>query len=1099
MKRVLLLASAALFLAAAAVGAQNYVLTNGSPASTFTATKNGVALAENVTQDSALNSIRRNAIGEAVTIQLGGGSPLDMGNGPLRFEQLTATEVSRFNFTKIKLTGNIKTTGPTALYFTGSSSYGITEVEINANLEGGISANSSASGYRFAITGGSINLTSGSSNFFRDNKVTISGGTFSKTSGWGSYGLVDSENGDLTITGGTFETKNNRYVISLDGSGKAMISGGEFKTDTAETSVIGILRTASVTINGGKITNSAAGGVAVNLLTAGGALTLGGSPEITGALSFKYAGRVSADTTFNPGALKYKLLLAGSILNPGAIVVRGGGAHVGSFQYVHPPYTLAAAGGNIVITLPANFTAPKYVITSGADGSFLAKKSGTDKEWSNASMSIVIDSIRADAQALPCSLQFGNGTSYLDVASGRVIISGSSGDGWGKVTLLGKLSGTASSNQGGPIPILTVGDVTVDNFADIKVNDASPPYVIRFSANTDFTHKGGEIAGGIYLIGVSRSALTVSGGKVRFIHNSSGDMSENTITVSGGTVGDSSLTSAAIRNDHNSDGDDIIISGGMVVSADTSENGGTIRNVGKSCNVKITGGTILNIANTEKDAHAVYSKTDRGVVDITGGKISRVNNTASDPRGAAVYVEQNAVDSEFVKMLSISGTAEITSNAWYTVQIKGNGISSYGALVGGAEAEISGGKIENTLENKSGCAVYSAGGARVTISGTAELSAKSYNGKTPPQGGPRIQSGVVYGYRSMIYILGGKIKSIVTDTAAYNPIAVTTHSYQQAPGGTGIYVGGTPDIEGALYFAYGGATSVLTDGLQAFRPGTRVYKVATNSQMTEGMAMVSNGAGFTSNFALATVYSDNVANDRGFRLGANGDHIVATAGSVYDVSFNVMGASGTPPATIKVIAGGTLGELAKPATKGYVSAGGFTNDGKWYRSNGMLGGQHIQGPEFKFGIGNDGTRVNDDMTLILSWTDVISVLASNREIPAAQGPTVIAIAPVSVVAAAGELSAGPIPSALLSGNVSFFWNGAPIKAGKLSIFDAAGNAVTGVAIGDKSGAAGKRTVAVWNLTDAKGRPVAAGTYLAKGVITTKSGSSERVSIVLGVK
>jgi len=493
-------------------------------------------------------------------------------------------------------------------------------------------------------------------------------------------------------------------------------------------------------------------------------------------------------------------------------------------------------------------------------------------------------------------------------------------------------------------------------------------------------------------------------------------------------------------------------------------------------------------------------------VDITGGKIIRVNNTTGYPRGAAVYVEQSAVDSEFVKMLSISGTAEITSNSWYTVYIKGNGATNRGgALVGGAEAEISGGKIENTSENTDGGknAVYAGEATKVTISGTAELSAKSYNGKAFPPGGPSIQSGVVYGYRSKLYILGGKIRSIVTDTAAYNPIAVSNHSYQSS-GGAMTYIGGTPDIEGALYLAYGGVPSVLTDGLQAFRPGTRVYKVATNERMTEGKAIVSNGAGFTSNFALATVYTDNVANDRSYVLGANGDNIVATANGVYKVTFNLNGSTSAPaPEVISVVKNGTLGEAAKPPLNRYVitksDGKNYSNDGDWHVSNGVVGGVVSVGDVFDFGLGVKGTEVTGNMMLTLLWTDdEVSVLASDREIPAARGPEVAVIAPIAVTAA-GEFTAGPIPSVLRSGKVSFFWNGAPIKAGKLSIFDAAGNAVTGVAIGDKSGAAGKRAVAVWNQTDAKGRPVAAGTYLAKGVITTKSGSSERVSIVLGVK
>jgi hypothetical protein len=146
-----------------------------------------------------------------------------------------------------------------------------------------------------------------------------------------------------------------------------------------------------------------------------------------------------------------------------------------------------------------------------------------------------------------------------------------------------------------------------------------------------------------------------------------------------------------------------------------------------------------------------------------------------------------------------------------------------------------------------------------------------------------------------------------------------------------------------------------------------------------------------------------------------------------------------------------------------------------------------------------GTNVTGNMTLTLLWTDeAVSVLASSREIPAAPAAEVTAIAPVAVMAV-GELTAGPVPQMSRSGKISFFWNGAPVKSGKLSVFDAAGKVVGKVAVSDNSGIAGRRPVAAWNLKDSRGRPVAEGVYLAKGVIATKSGKSERVSVLLGVR
>jgi flagellar hook assembly protein FlgD len=71
--------------------------------------------------------------------------------------------------------------------------------------------------------------------------------------------------------------------------------------------------------------------------------------------------------------------------------------------------------------------------------------------------------------------------------------------------------------------------------------------------------------------------------------------------------------------------------------------------------------------------------------------------------------------------------------------------------------------------------------------------------------------------------------------------------------------------------------------------------------------------------------------------------------------------------------------------------------------------------------------------------------------------------------------------------VQFFRNGALIKGATLHIYDASGNLVRSV----KSG--------TWDLRDAKGRPVSAGTYLVRGVVVGKDGKREMVSAVAGVR
>jgi len=66
--------------------------------------------------------------------------------------------------------------------------------------------------------------------------------------------------------------------------------------------------------------------------------------------------------------------------------------------------------------------------------------------------------------------------------------------------------------------------------------------------------------------------------------------------------------------------------------------------------------------------------------------------------------------------------------------------------------------------------------------------------------------------------------------------------------------------------------------------------------------------------------------------------------------------------------------------------------------------------------------------------------------------------------------------------------------------------VNRVAVSDHPGAARhpsaggelRRVIGSWNLTDAKGRPVSAGTYLIRGVVTV-DGKREHVSVIVSVR
>jgi len=102
-------------------------------------------------------------------------------------------------------------------------------------------------------------------------------------------------------------------------------------------------------------------------------------------------------------------------------------------------------------------------------------------------------------------------------------------------------------------------------------------------------------------------------------------------------------------------------------------------------------------------------------------------------------------------------------------------------------------------------------------------------------------------------------------------------------------------------------------------------------------------------------------------------------------------------------------------------------------------------------------------------------------------------------------SVGPNPASGLSGPIRFFRFGVHIESATLYVYDVVGNAVRKIEIekdigGNLSAASAKskRLIGSWDLKDAYGRPVPAGTYLVKGIIKASDGKDEKVSAVVGV-
>jgi len=194
-----------------------------------------------------------------------------------------------------------------------------------------------------------------------------------------------------------------------------------------------------------------------------------------------------------------------------------------------------------------------YIITSSG-GSFSATKSGSTFSGQTGTIETVLTSIRTHANENDITIQFGNGTSALDIQGNRVEIKNPTGGSWvdkewGNVTISGKI--TANTTGASPVAVIFDEGVWGSSRADITQN----------STNT----------GAIALQKKGAGTLAITGGTVAGITAVSVD-TNSTVTVSGGTIRGTGSSGTAITSYGK-----IILSGTpTITSANTLTNGGTI-------------------------------------------------------------------------------------------------------------------------------------------------------------------------------------------------------------------------------------------------------------------------------------------------------------------------------------------------------------------------------------------------------------------------------------------------------------------------------------------------------------------------------------------
>jgi len=1071
MRRILGLAAVSLFVFAVAAAAQLQYVVTGSDES-FSVAKSGspVTGASDVSMAAAINAIRMDAQSAAVSIRFGADSTdtvklVNYDSDVIRFtaalsetawdpDSGKSVTVTYPAWGKITISGNIASSrGSYGGDLAVSGSLGGITIESSVNIEStsyeviGISGdNNDPAATTFTITGGDLSATRE-----ENGSVISSGGALLKITGgkiwkanatlnvWGytngpvvsaswvemTGGAISQKDGvalnvaKLTISGGKIETTGRGTAINSNyGFDSVAISGTAeiVSASSGDTATIVINSYydygGNITISGGKVANSANGGRAVYIQNAATTFALTGKPEIIGAIATRSAGRISVDSSFAPGDNKYTLQPLAGARADSAVVVIGGAAKKDNFVFNNPPYEMVVKGADLVISTPTDITPSTYTITAAGDPynvRFRVRKDASTTNFAMDSIQNALKAIQNDAKGLPCNIRLGDGVAVVNMRAFPITFDGSIGEGWGKISLSGKMTSTAAADRGYPWGAVTLRyGVSLESTAEI---DNTNGYGFSIGDNSGVTVKDGTVSSSITAIYISSgsAAATIAGGTVS--NNQSN--------------GEYSYYGPAISNN----GGTLIISGGAVKAA----------------------GPQNYAVNSSYNARTVIS----GTAEISSEDTTQIGR----------YIE----DGDYT---------------YYSDDYESGTVRNSNATI-----EITGGTISNTSKS---------GGAAIYHNAYDSTKKTVIYGGTITSQNAKSGHGTVHSNSGTIEILGGEI----SNTADNNDVAVVSKlkggNADDSPGI--IAFGGSPTINGLITT---GSLTVLTSGENAFNPGDKIYNLINKTPLlgngggieivlTEGQTILTDGARFIPNFAIAADSGYN----KGFKLAANGNDAVATTSDIYVIDFNLNGGVGTPPPSIYVAAGARLGEAAMPPTAGYRDAGSHLNDGIWYRSVGHSGGVHTLGTPFRFDAVN-GTRVNDDMILVLNWTDEVSVLANDRVIPQTTGTETAAVAPVTVTA--GELTVGPNPAARQSGAVNFFWSGKGLASGKLFVYDASGSLVKKINIAGKSAVnSGKRSVGSWDLTDAKGRPAAEGTYLVRGTIVTQSGSKVKASALVGV-
>jgi hypothetical protein len=460
--------------------------------------------------------------------------------------------------------------------------------------------------------------------------------------------------------------------------------------------------------------------------------------------------------------------------------------------------------------------AATYVITGSGTSFTAAKGNPSASVAADKPIQAVIDAIKADAQGEECTIQFGDGTSVLDIGAANITFKGRN---WDVITLAGKIT---SSNADS-----TVGTIYLTDTASIE-------------STADIANTGGEKGRAIY--NNSRGAVNIIGGEVKAttgyaVYN----YIAGTVNISGGTVSATSGYAVYIRQGRAN------ISGGEVKAT----TGYAVYNYATSTVMNISGGTIsatsgyavynartLNISGGEVKATSGYAvhnnNSSSGTVNISGGTVSATT-------GTAVY-------DTYGGKITVAGSAKVTSAN--TTAAQGTIFLASSGTATAARLEITGGTVENTAANANARAIYNASTGAVNISGGLVLAKDGYAIYKSGSGATAITGGLAFAYGTgAANVIYGTYTATSGDAVvlAWNKAANNT-AYTE---NTSTNIAKSPESATAVWLSKDGKAGI------DYANGENIGFLAIDGVTVNAPSSSSSGTVATSSSAAATTSSSS--------------------------------------------------------------------------------------------------------------------------------------------------------------------------------------------------------------------------------------------------